>query len=187
MAEDLTRAFIAIEFPDEVIKEVARVQEIIRNLKFTGKLTELENLHLTLKFLGEIEQDKLKRIKERLRQIKFKEMELKLGKVGFFNFRGRPRIVWIKIFGKGIFELQKKIDEALEKEGIKNEERFMGHITIARIKYVNDKEGFGNYINRIKLKEVKFSVDGFSLKKSELRTVGPFYSNIEIYKGESDK
>ena len=56
---NLTRAFIAIEFPDEVVKEIARVQELVSKIKFTGKLTELENLHLTLKFLGEISEEKV--------------------------------------------------------------------------------------------------------------------------------
>ena len=54
MAEnkELIRAFIAIEFPNEVIKEIARVQEEVEKVGFKGKLIELENLHLTLKFLG---------------------------------------------------------------------------------------------------------------------------------------
>ena len=50
----MIRCFICIDFPDEVIKEVARVQEELEKVKFNGKLTELENLHLTLKFLGEM-------------------------------------------------------------------------------------------------------------------------------------
>ena len=57
--KELTRAFICIEFPDEVIKEAARVQEVLENKNFTGKMTELENLHLTYKFLGEIDEKKL--------------------------------------------------------------------------------------------------------------------------------
>ena len=65
-----TRAFISIEFPSEAIKEVARVQELIKNIKFTGKITEQENLHLTLKFLGNVDDDKLNQVKERLSKIK---------------------------------------------------------------------------------------------------------------------
>ena len=78
MEKKLTRTFIAIEFPDEVIKEVARIQEVLNNWKFTGKMTELENLHLTLKFLGEIEDNKLEEVKENLKKIKFKSFRAKL-------------------------------------------------------------------------------------------------------------
>lgn len=182
MAEnkDLTRVFIAVEFSDEVVKEVARVQGLLENVKFTGKLTELENLHLTLKFLGEIEEDKLEKVRGKLKEIKFGKMKLKLGKIGIFSIGGKPRIVWIKVEGKAIYELQKKIDETL-KDLLKPEERFMGHLTIARIKYVKDKKGFVSHIEGINTKPVAFDVDCFKLKKSELRPLGPVYSDIEKY------
>ena len=48
-----TRTFICVEMPDAVVKEVARLQELVGKKLFTGKITELENLHATLKFLGE--------------------------------------------------------------------------------------------------------------------------------------
>ena len=95
--EGLTRCFVAIEFSDEVIKEVARVQGLVSKVKFTGKTTELENLHLTLKFLGEIDDEKLGRVKTALRKTEFDSMKLKLGKVGTFSFHGKPSIVWIKV------------------------------------------------------------------------------------------
>jgi 2'-5' RNA ligase len=185
MAEEkkLTRAFICIEFSDEVIKEVARVQELIGKVKFTGKLTELENLHLTLKFLGEIDDEKLERVKTALKKIEFKPMKLKLGKVGTFSVRGKPSIVWIKVEGKAIYDLQKAIDEVLL-GSFKPEERFMGHLTIARIKYVKDKKGFLEHIDSIKCKPVAFETREFKLKKSDLKQVGPVYTDIEVYKSE---
>jgi len=94
----LHRIFICIDFPEEAIKEIARAQDVLGNWKFTGKLTELENLHLTLKFLGEIDENKLGEIREKLKEIRFKKMELGLGNVGSFGYRGKPRIIWIKIF-----------------------------------------------------------------------------------------
>lgn len=183
--ERQTRAFIAIDFPDEVIKEVARVQELAAKKKFQGKMTELENLHLTLKFLGEIDDRKLEEVKKRLTGIKFGGMELKLGKIGVFSFRGNPRIIWIKIEGKAIFELQGKIDEAL-KGLYEKEERFMSHLTIARVKYAKDKKDFLERMNNISTKAVKFRIDRFKLKKSDLRKMGPVYQDIEICKAQKD-
>ena len=180
----LHRIFISIDFPDNVIKEVARVQGILGNWKFTGKTTELENLHLTLKFLGEITGEKLEEIKNKLREIRFRKMEIGLGNVGSFSHRGKPRIIWIKLLGKEIYELQKKIDDALEETGFAKEERFMGHLTIARVKYVKDAKGFKEYIDTTKLKKIKFMADKFKLMESELREMGPVYSIIEEYKGE---
>ena len=179
--KDLHRLFVAIDLPDEVTKEVARIQEILEGKKFTGKMTELENLHLTLKFLGEIDDEKLEEIRKGLREIKFSDFEARLEDIGTFNFKGKPRIVWIKIGGKGIFTLQKKVDEKLKEYGFKAEERFMSHMTIARIKYLKDKAEFVEYVKNIGLKTIKFNVREFKLKESELRNLGPVYEDLEVY------
>ncbi|MBI2632650.1 RNA 2',3'-cyclic phosphodiesterase [Candidatus Pacearchaeota archaeon] len=176
-----TRAFIAIEMPDSVIKEVARINDVLGNWKFTGKFTELENLHLTLKFLGEIDNERLEKVKEKLRDVKFESFEAKLSEIGTFSLHENPRIIWIKIGGKGIFELQEKIDNTLEKEGFLREKRFMSHMTIARVKYVKDKKGFFDYVKKIRIKEIKFRINNFYLKKSELNESGPIYTTLETY------
>lgn len=185
MAEkkEKTRSFIAIEFSDSVVKEVARIQELVGNVKFTGKMTELENLHLTLKFLGGIDEDKLQSVKDALKKIKFESMNLKLGKVGTFSAHGRPAIVWIKVEGKAIYDLQKTIDEVLALD-FNPEERFMGHLTIARVKYVKDKKGFLEHIENIKVKPISFDCKEFKLKKSELKPLGPVYTDLEVYKSD---
>lgn len=180
--KDLIRCFIAIDFSDDVIKEVARVQEEVSKIKFKGKLTELENLHLTLKFLGEIPESKVNYVREKLKEIKFVEFDGKLGEIGVFNIRGNPKIVWIKIEGKEVWDLQKKVDSKMVEAGFKLEERFMSHLTIARLKYVDNKKDFAERIKSIGVKSVGFKVKGFKLMRSELKMLGPVYSCIEEYK-----
>ena len=180
MDNNLTRAFICIDFPEEVIKEVARIQELIQNKKFAGKLTELENIHLTLKFLGEISQETLNQVQQKLSQAKFTEFEASLGQVGTFSHHKSPRIVWIKIHGKSLRDLQKQIDLALEPLFPK-EQRFMSHLTLARIKYVKDKKDFTDYIKKIHVKKIKFKVSSFKLKSSDLRSLGPIYTTLQKY------
>lgn len=174
------RVFICIDFPDEVIKEIARIHDSINKIKFTGKLTEMGNLHLTLKFLGEIDENKLEEVKKRLREIKLEKIDAKLGNVGVFSVRGNPRIVWIKIEGKGVHELQRRIDESL-KGLFKEEERFMSHLTIARVKYVKDKKGFREYMENVSVRDIKFKVDKFKIKMSELKPSGPVYTTLEEF------
>ncbi len=178
---ELTRAFICIEVPDSVIKEVARVQGILGKKVFTGKMTELENLHLTLKFLGEINDVKLDEVRRKLSEIKIKGFDARVSEIGAFSHRGNPRIVWVKIGGGGIFELQEKIDKLMVMAGFKKEERFMSHMTIARVGYVKDKKDFIRYVRNIGIKEINFKVDKFKLMKSELNEKGPDYSLIEEY------
>ena len=179
----LIRAFICIDFPDEVVKEIARIQELVGKKKFIGKMTELENLHLTLKFLGEIDEETLEKVKESLKKVKFKEMELKLGEIGAFSFKGNPRIVWVKIEGRQIWDLQADIDDSL-KDLFKLESRFMSHLTLARVKYVKDGKAFEEHVRGISVKDTKFNIDKFYLKSSELKRLGPVYTIIEEYKSK---
>lgn len=178
--ENKTRAFVAITFPDEVTKEVALVQSLFPKNKFIGKLTELENLHLTLKFFGEVSSDELEKIKLNLSKIRFHSFEASLLQTGTFSFRGSPRIVWIKVGGEAIHKLQKQIDDALQSE-FRSEERFMSHLTVARIKYVKDKEDFKEKIKKLKVKKIKFKVSSFKLMSSELRLLGPVYNVVDCF------
>ena len=141
--------------------------------------TESENLHLTLKFLGEIEEEKVEEVKKLLKKIKQEEFEVSLGELGTFINRYNS-ILWIKLNGKEIWDLQKKIDESL-KNIFPIEERFMSHITLARMKKINDKKIFLEYVKNLKHRVVKFKIKEFILKKSELKPEGPVYSNIEKY------
>src|SRR3989344_6132381 len=123
---DRIRCFIAIDIPREVINEVERVQQELKKKNlFYGKLTEGENLHLTLKFLGEMSEEKLNKTKKRLAEIKFEKFSAKIGDLGVFN-SDFIRIIWIRLLGKGIFSLQKQIDDKLT-DFFEKEERFMGH------------------------------------------------------------
>jgi len=181
MNEVLKRAFICIPASDEAIKEIARIQEQLKNkLQFIGKITELENLHLTLKFLGEINQEALNKTKEALSKVKFVQLNLKLGHVGAFSYKGQPKIIWTKVLGKELFNLQKQIDESLQSLFPK-EERFMSHLTIARIKYVKDIKYAKEYIKHLKPKPISWTENKFFLKESELKPLSPIYRILEEY------
>ena len=177
----LIRCFIALEMSREAIENLEEVQKLIgkQNL-FLGKFTEPENLHLTLKFLGEIEEEKVEEVRNVLKNIKLDNFKIKLGCVGVFSKKAF-KIVWIKLEGKSIWELQEKIDLELEKIGFKKEERFMSHVTLARIKKVYNKDNFLKYIKNLKIKETSFEIKEFVFKKSELKPEGPVYTDLERF------
>ncbi len=174
------RTFISIDFPDEVVKEVARIQSILSKKKFVGKMTELENLHLTLKFLGEVDEEMINEVKKLLDKIDLKEMTLSLGSVGTFNYDSNPKIVWVKILGEEVWRLQKQIDSVLSAL-FKPEERFMSHLTISRIKHVKDKKEFLERVKSIHPKSMGFKINSFKLKLSELKPNGPVYTTLKEY------
>jgi 2'-5' RNA ligase len=174
------RTFISINLSEEAISEIKRIQKELeeKNL-FVGKFTEEENLHLTLKFLGEIDEKKIEEIRRRLGKVKVKEFKAKLGEIGVFS-EEFIRIIWIKLDGEGIFELQKQIDETLN--GLFDKEfRFMGHITIARVKNIRNKKEFFEFLKGLNAKNVESEVKTFELMKSELFPQGPRYSVVEEF------
>lgn len=169
------RTFISINIPGEIKKEIKKIQNQLP--EFRGKKTELQNLHLTLKFLGEIEEVKIEGIKEKLREIKIEKFATEIDEIGVFSEKF-IRIVWLHMKDCGV--LQKQIDNAL-KNLFEPERRFMSHLTIARIKGIKDKEGFLQDLKKIKVEKIKFKVDNFYLMKSELTAEGPNYSVLEEY------
>ncbi len=174
------RCFVAIDLPQKNINRIKNIQKTIKEKNlFTGKFTKPENLHLTLKFLGEIDEEKIKKVKKRLKKINFDNFEAQLGNVNVFS-KNFIKIVWIKLNGKSLLELQKKIDDNLD-DLFKPEQRFMSHITIARVKDVKNKETLIEFLKNIKNKEDKFKINKFFLKKSELFPEGPIYKNIEAF------
>ncbi|MBI2629916.1 RNA 2',3'-cyclic phosphodiesterase [Candidatus Pacearchaeota archaeon] len=176
------RVFISIDIPEKLKKEIALLQKQIYSQGFfEGKITEPENLHLTLKFIGEITDSQLIQIKERLKKVKLKQFKARLGSLGVFT-NDLIKIIWIKMEGDGIFELQNKIDSCLS-DIFKKEKRFMSHLTIARVKKVKNKPELLNLLGYEMNKE--FPVAEFNLKNSELTPTKPIYTILEKYKLES--
>ncbi len=175
------RVFISLDIPEDVKEKISKIQESLP--EFKGKNTEEENLHLTLKFLGEVDEEKVEEVRKRLKEINFTSFETKTDKIGVFENRKsgkykRRIIVWLHLTNCG--ELQGKIDEALS--GLfKPEKRFMPHLTIARVKEVDDKEEFVNGLEKIGMPKVNFNVGRFRLKESVLRNGEREYKTIEEY------
>lgn len=170
------RCFISIDVPEKIKKEIKKLQDSLP--KFIGKKTESENLHLTLKFLGEIDKGKINEIKEKLKEVKIAKFETEIDAIGVFSEK-IIRIVWLHLTNCG--GLQKEIDKSLQKLGFKPEHRSMSHLTIARVKNVKNKKDFLEKLKKIKIPKIKFVVDNFKLKSSVLKKEGPIYEDIEVY------
>ena len=135
------RLFIAIEIPEEVKDYIGKIQEKISD-KDKIRLVNKGQIHLTLKFLGEVQPDKTEKVKEELKKIKFKPFSVYLDSAGVFPSESYIRVVWIGLKPENdILELQSNIDERL-KELFKKEKDFKAHVTLARVKLIEDKKRF---------------------------------------------
>lgn len=169
------RVFISLKLNPKTMIMIKEIQEKIP--EFKGKKTEIQNLHLTLKFFGNISSEQLEIIKCKLREIKFSKFEAEVAEIGFFD-NPNQGIVWLGITNCDL--LQSQIDTCLE-DLFSKEKRFMGHLTIARVKSILDKKVFLDKLKKIEIPKMFFIFDKFYLIESNLKKEGPEYRTIEEY------
>jgi len=175
------RAFIAIEMPEEIKEILLEAQEQINTEK--AKIRPAKAFHLTLKFLGEVEEKKIEEIKSALKEIKFKKFNTSLTNIGVFPDENYIRVVWVGLDDSEskITNLQKEIDSEIELLGFKKDTRFHPHLTLARVKFVEDKERFIKNLKEIKIKKESFQITEFKLIKSVLTPEGPIYEDLASF------
>lgn len=164
----------------QVIKEV---QESFRELG-KMKIVPAELVHVTLKFLGEVDEGKITDVEQSLENISCEPFTCLIKGVGVFPNVKRPRVLWLGI--EGNFDpLHKQVEYYLEKEGFEPDTReFTAHATIARIRHIprSDMDQFASIVEEMGDVEFgKFTVDNFRLKKSILTPEGPVYETLRQF------
>ncbi len=171
------RAFLAIEVSDEARKELLKIQKQLP--EFKGNSVSKENLHLTLKFFGEISEKDLLNINDSLQKLSFERFEGSLGITGIFNNEKFIRVVWVSVEPS---EKVKKLNKEINKILNSKDEQFESHITLARIKFIKDKNEFIKKLKEIKIKPIKFQIEKIVLKKSLLTQKGRIYETVKEFK-----
>lgn len=185
------RLFFAIDIPEKIKKNIFLGMKNIEEL-ISCRPVKIENLHITLTFLGEVQGEDIHNIVKSAESQEFSSIEVSIGKIEFFyDSRGN-----IKIICRNVFDRENKLEKindflAKENKNIFEKNKvlalpFRGHITLARIKrnagiidvqtaeilkFLNDK-----------IKEEKFRVDEFHLYKSTLTHSGAEYEVIKSFK-----
>jgi 2'-5' RNA ligase len=178
------RAFIAIELTEEIKDKLKNIQNELKGSGADVKWVEPENIHLTLKFLGDIDEKKIEDIKRILEKIseKHSRFSIELSGIGAFPKISDPRVIWIGV-EKGKEELSKiflELEEQLCRLGFKREERgFSAHITIGRLRSPLNRPRLIEEIKKIdSFSPLSLSVNRISLFKSTLTPKGPIYEII---------
>jgi len=181
---DTVRAFIAIELKVETIAFIQKFQDGLRSYGLKARWITPENIHLTLKFLGDINNQDVKKAGDALISATGENAAIRLRAKGIGIFPGvkRPRIIWAGTAGqtKELLNLQKNLDEKLQTFGFPKEKRpFKGHLTIARIKKKIDAKRLIDAMKEFSGFESKtFMVDEVVLFKSELKPSGAVYTKL---------
>ena len=177
------RTFVAIEVNNkDVLNSIHKIQT---ELNIKAKPVELHNMHFTVQFLGEVSEEMIGKISDALNSIEFSAFSISFASIGVFPKPNFPRIIWIGT-DDGVNELEKLaeiIRSKLSHLGFSPDKKFKPHVTIFRVK---------NKIEDLSSKLEKFSscsfgkqlVSEIKLKKSELTSTGPIYTDLLVVKGK---
>ena len=187
------RTFIAIEMPEEIKKELASVRgELKKRLGNAGRISwaKPETTHLTLKFLGDVPEEKIKTIEEALRLSArgIKTFNISITGIGGFPNLENPRVLWAGTFESAeLKNLHAAIEGSLYAIGFEKDEKpFSPHLTLARIKSPFEGKKLSKAIKELKTDGVPmhsmgradFIADSVILFKSEIDSKGAVHTPI---------
>lgn len=176
------RAFIAIEINDVVRNNLVKAQERIGNKSAKIKFVERENFHVTLKFLGEIDEALAEEVKRALDEIskKHRKHRVRVKGIGVFPNPNYVRVIWAGIENdEGIKAIARDVEREMRRLGFKKEKDFVAHITIGRVKFVRDKLELAMALKDLANEDFgEFDVEAIELKKSTLTPKGPIYETV---------
>ena len=184
MTETL-RAFIAVDLSESVRSALGQVQEVLERQRFRVKWVRPANIHLTLKFLGNIEGADVEKISGAMVQVAKdrKALSLVAKGIGVFPDIRRPRVIWAGLSGQVemLQDMQRSLEGHLADLGFPKESRgFKAHLTLGRVKGKIDSERLEAAMSKCAGFESKpFDVNRIILFKSELRPSGAVYTPVQ--------
>ena len=186
------RCFIAIDVPPDVREAAARAQEALRAAGADVKWTSSDSLHVTLKFLGELDEEALDVVRGRLAsEVPARpRFRLRFRGMGAFPERGQPRVIWAGCEGdvEALGEVARAAEEAGTSAGVEPESRpFSPHLTLGRVKSPRNVKALQAALPG--WRDAEFGgadVEAVVLYKSTLRPQGALYevlSRFELGRG----
>ena len=189
----LIRVFIAIAVPPSVQDAVEELQERVKESRVPIRWVKPSHLHLTLKFLGNVNEEQIENIKESLIKAarEVNTFSLKASEIGVFPNINYPRVLWLGFEDESgqVHKLEKNIEFNLQKVGFKPEDRkFKPHLTIGRVKSLKGKTDIIRMVHNEKnISCDDFFVESFKLIKSDLKPFGPEYTVLHTFDLKEDK
>src|SRR6266705_942859 len=183
LSEEQVRSFISIDLEDQQI--LSRITSILSSLQSLGgdlKPVERENIHLTLKFLGNVSAPRLGEVKSSLQQVIFSAFTAEIKGAGAFPNLNHMNVIWVGV-NEGwsqVEQIYEQVEKLLSGLGFRREHRpFSPHITIARVRSGRKRDEVARFLQR--LTEESFgtiTVDKIRLKQRILSSSGPKYSTL---------
>lgn len=180
------RLFVAVDIPEELRERLKPLLNLLS--RYRGiKPVEPENLHITLKFLGEVNDARAELVKDRLRKVEFDPFTIRFRGIGFFPRPDYMRVIWVGVEGEGIYKLAEKIEKEMRKLGFKKDREFRAHLTVGRVKRIDAdlRMKLAEELKEFNRDYGEFTVEEFRLKRSTLTPKGPIYDDVEVFGGRT--
>ena len=179
------RAFVAMELPERVLESLVQFQGELRQTGSDLKPVERENMHFTVRFLGEISDSQAAQAGSRLEALRLKGVDVEMAGGGAFRAARRRRVVGAGVAEgdrPAVEEIAGAVREALQGIGEKADRPFQPHITLARVRSPRNSGELGALLRRSPLREFGWARLGeLKLKSSQLTPSGPVYSDVGVY------
>ena len=187
------RCFISVELPENIKKQLEDMQkyfDVNKNIRFTSK----NNMHITLKFLGDIDINTVKDIEYALEKklADVKAPEISIEGLDTFSNQKHIRGVWLKLTSRELRNIKEDIDNIEEMKRCMPDiyKTYKIHATLLRTGKIDSKTQ-ENIIRKIedmnrKIKKISFTIDNIDLKRSELKKSGSVYTTIRSYRLKND-
>lgn len=179
----IIRTFIALEISNVIRKQITNIQKNLMNKGAEIRWIKNDNIHLTLRFLGEIENKYHDKIFEAMNNVAedARSLNLSLTGLGMFPDENHPTVIWVGIGGEveELRQMAEKCDYYLTEIGFEIKKRhFRPHITIGRIKKIANKNLFISELKDVEINQTVFKVDKLNVVKSDLKPTGAIYTNL---------
>jgi 2'-5' RNA ligase len=185
----MPRLFVALALPDPVKRSLEPLARGLGDVRWLDP----EQQHLTLRFIGELDNGRFEEVAEALGLVEGSPFELGLEGLGHFPPRGEPQVLWVGVAkSPELASLRRRIDRALAALGLLPEGRkFTPHVTLARVRAPLSRERLGTYLMRHNLyRSERFSVSSFHLFSSRLKPDGAQHlleASYELVPGLDDE
>ncbi len=183
MSQERIRSFVAVDLDEPSIRD--RIMDAQKGLEQTRaqlKIVDPALMHLTLRFLGEIPQGTLAKVKEALDTLRFQAFDVEFTGLGAFPSLNRINVIWVGIRHghEQLDEIFHQLEPQLRQIGMPPDNKgFSPHLTIARVRSGLNKAALAEYVSSMQEQEFgKMQVRSVLLKRSTLTPKGPIYSTL---------
>jgi RNA 2',3'-cyclic 3'-phosphodiesterase len=180
------RLFVALEIPSTVRQNIATLLASMRAITKEPRWVRAENLHVTLKFLGEVAEIRLDAVRHALVEIRSeKAVALEFRGLGFFPNEKHPRVLWVSMEASpNLKTLAADIEGAMEELGFPREKKeFSPHLTLARLESQRLPEALRNAIAENQRREFgSLRTNEFHLIQSKLKPTGAEYTTVATFR-----